>query len=154
MHTTQAGEHGERVPLRPASGRLAPFGGPAEIAERFAGADEAAVHLARRVRPQPAFDREQHRLVERGQALGRVARVDEHPAEGLQRLGFEIGRPQAPAELDDLACGRALASRSPPPWAVSASRSRSAPYSIDSGSSSSASAARAAASRRRSRAGP
>ena len=52
---------------------------------------------------KPAFDREEHRLVEGGQPLGRVAIVDEHPAERLERLGFEIGRPQTPTEIDDFA---------------------------------------------------
>ena len=60
--------------LRPAQRGLGPLGGAAEVAELLAGADQAAVHLAGRVRPEAALDREEHRLVEVAQPVGRAAR--------------------------------------------------------------------------------
>ena len=135
VHPADAREDGERVLLRPAHRGLGPLGGPVEVAELLAGADEAAVHLAGRVRAEPALDGEQHRLVEVAHALGDVALVDQHAALGLEGLGLEVGRPQRAAELDHLRRrAPAARSRSPAPCAVSASRSSSAPCSTHSGS--------------------
>ena len=64
MDPTDAGEDGEGVLLRPLPRRLGPLGGSAQIAQVLAGADQAAVHLAGRVRAQAALDGEQHGLVE------------------------------------------------------------------------------------------
>lgn len=91
-------------------GRVGPLGGAVEVAYLLARADEAAVHLARRVRTEAALDGEEHRLVQVAQPLGQVAFVDEDAADGLERLGLEVGRRQAPAQdegvIGDGACGR------------------------------------------------
>ena len=100
VHAADAGEDRERMPVGPAHRRLGPLGGAVVVAHVFAGADEAAVHLARRVRTEPALDREQHRLVEVAHALGDLALVDEHAPLRLQRLGLQVGRPQVAGERD------------------------------------------------------
>ena len=100
VHAADAGEDRERMPVGPAHRRFGPLGGAVVVAHVLAGADEAAVHLAGRVRTEPALDREQHRLVEVTHALGDVALVDEHAALRLQRLGLEVGRPQVAGERD------------------------------------------------------
>ena len=102
MNAAEAGEDRERVLLRPLHRRLGPLGRAVEVAELLARADEAAIHLAGRVRPEPAFDTEQHRFVEMRHPLSDIALVDEHPALRLQSLGFEVGRSQAPTERDHL----------------------------------------------------
>ena len=70
--------------------RLGPLRGAVEVAELLTGADQAAVHLARRVGPEAPLDREEHRLVEVGHPLGDLALIDQDPADGLERLGLEI----------------------------------------------------------------
>ena len=102
MHAAHAGEDGERVRLGPALGRLGPLGGPVVVAHVLAGPDQAAVHLAGRERPEAALDGEQHRLVEVAHALVDLALVDEDPPRGLQGLGLQVGRRQAPAEVEGL----------------------------------------------------
>ena len=102
VDAADAGEDGERVLLGPLHRRLGPLGGTRQVAELLAGPDEAAVHLAGRVRAQPALDREQHGLVEVPEPLGDLAPVDEDPTHGLQRLGLEVGRTERPAQPDRL----------------------------------------------------
>ncbi len=100
VHAADPGEDREGMLLRPAQRRLGPLGGAVEVADLLARADQAAVHLAGRVRPEAALDREEHRLVEMAHPLRDLALVDQDPAVGLQRLGLEVGRPEAPAERD------------------------------------------------------
>ncbi len=64
--------------------------GTVEVAELFTGADQAAVHLARRIGPQASLHREEHRLVEVRHPLGDLALIDQDSADGLERLGLEI----------------------------------------------------------------
>src|SRR3954471_2099254 len=92
VDATDPGEDGERVVLRPSRRRLRPLRSPAQITEVLTRADQAAVHLAGRVRIEPAFDGEQHGLVEVGQPSPRLARVDQYPSDRLKRLGLEIRR--------------------------------------------------------------
>ncbi|MFN8027800.1 MAG: hypothetical protein U0W40_16010 [Acidimicrobiia bacterium] len=90
VHTADPREDGERVLLRPLRGHLGPFRSAPEIADLLARADEAAVHLARGVRAEAAFDRGQHRLVDRRESAGRVAGVDQDAPDRLLRLGFLV----------------------------------------------------------------
>ena len=100
MDPADAREDGERVLLRPTHRGLGPLGGPVEVTELLAGADEAAVHLAGRVRAEATLDREEHRLVQVAHALRDLALVDQHAALGLEGFGFEVGGPQRASEVD------------------------------------------------------
>ena len=102
MHPAQPGEHGEGVALRPLRRCVGPLGGAAVVAELLAGADQAAVDLARRVRTEAALDCEEHRFVEVPEPFCRATFVHQYPTKGLQRLGLQIGHVQAPAEVDDI----------------------------------------------------
>ena len=85
-----AGEEGERVALGPTGRGVGPLGRPAEVAQLLAGADQAAVDLAGRVRTEPALDGGEHGLVEVAQALLGPALVDQqtYPASaGLRPRG-------------------------------------------------------------------
>ena len=101
MHPAQPREHGERVALGPARRRVRPLGHPPVVAELLAGADQAAVDLAGRVRPEPSLDCEQHRLVEVREPVLGAALVHEDSTDGLERFRFEVDGAQAPGELDD-----------------------------------------------------
>ena len=75
-----AREDRKRMLLRPCDGRLGPLGRPVEVAELLAGADQAAVHLARGVGQEAVFDGEEHRLVEVAEALRDLTPIDQDPA--------------------------------------------------------------------------
>ena len=127
---------------RPPCRRLGPLGGSAQVADVLAGADQAAVHLARRVRAEPALDGEEHGLVEVREPCLDLARVDEHAADRLQRLRLEVGDRSSRPSASARSASSTRRVEPPPPWASSASRSSSAPCSTHSGSSSSARRAR------------
>ena len=79
------------VLLGPGRRGVGPLGGPGEVAQILAGADEAAVHLAGRVGAEPTFEREQHGVVEAREPRLGLAVVDEQPSQGLQRFRLEVG---------------------------------------------------------------
>ena len=80
--------------------RLGPLGGAPVVADLLARADQAAVHLACRVRPEPPLDGQEHRFVELLETVARVAPIDEHASERLLGLGLEIGIAQPSSELE------------------------------------------------------
>ena len=98
VDAADAGKDGERVLLRPLHGRLGPLVSPVEVAELLAGADEAAVDLARGVRAEATLHGEEHRLVEVAETVGHLAPVDHDPAHRLEGL--------APRGRGTGACGR------------------------------------------------
>ena len=102
VHAADPREDGERVLLGPGQGGGGPFGRSVEVPEVLTGADEAAVHLAGRVRPEAALDGEEHRLVEVAHALRHLALVDEDPPRGLQRLRLEVGGAEPAGQRDHL----------------------------------------------------
>src|SRR5439155_9580323 len=92
----------KRMLLCPPSRGVSPLGRPTQIADVLARADQAAVHLAGRVRAQATFDGQEHGLVEMRESEPNPAGVDEHPADGLERFGLEVGRAEAAAECEGL----------------------------------------------------
>ena len=97
-----AGEDGERVALGPTGRGVGPLGRPAEVAQLLAGADQAAVDLAGRVRTEPALDGGEHGLVEVAQPLLGPALVDQQTTQRLLGTGLEVGAAQPASELDHL----------------------------------------------------
>jgi hypothetical protein len=90
MDPTDAREYGERMLCRPGHGGLGPLGRPAEVSQLLACADHAAINLPGRVRPEPAFDRQEHGFVQMGKAGLGLAGVEEDSAQGLEGLSVEI----------------------------------------------------------------
>ncbi len=86
--------------LGPSRGRLGPLSRTSVVADLLARADEAAVHLARRVGAEASLDREQHRFVELLEAVARVAAIDEDASERLLGFGLEVGAAQLERELE------------------------------------------------------
>src|SRR5207247_1409026 len=86
VYAAYAREDRERMLVGPAHRRLGPLRRAVVVADLFARTDEAAVHLAGRVRPEPALDREQHRVVEVAHPYRDVALVDQRPPLPLQRV--------------------------------------------------------------------
>ncbi len=102
-------EHRVRMTFGPTRGRLGPLSGAPVVTHLLAGADQAAVHLAGGIGPEPAFHREEHGLVELFESLARLATVDQDATERLLGLGLEVRVAQTPTELEgDLHMGGRL----------------------------------------------
>ena len=130
---TRRGRRASGWRFGPPRRRLGPLGGAAVVAELLARADQAAVHLAGRVRPEPPLDREEHRLVEVPEPVARVALVDRARVRALAGPRPRGRRAQPPAELER-AVRRA---RSPPRARPARARprprgGRGSPYSAHS----------------------
>ena len=100
MHATQPRVEGRRLADRPVAPYLCPFRGALQVAELIARRDEAAVELAEDERPESSFGGEQHCLVEEREAVGGLAEADEDPSPTLERLGFDVCVPKAPADVE------------------------------------------------------
>ena len=128
------GKTRERMALGPPGRRVGPLGRPPEVAELLARADQAAVHLAGRVRTEPALDGGEHGLVEvaRAPRCG-SALVDQHASERSagprpRGRGCAAG---VRARSSPCACTVATSS-SPRPCMTSTSRRTRLPYSAHS----------------------
>ena len=138
VHAADAGEDGERVLLGPALRRLGPLGGAVESPS----SSQAPIRLQYTLpveygprRPSTAKSIASSRWP---MPVGDVALVDQDAAR-WSAAPRPRGRPTAarrPRSSGLAWPARARASSSPAPWAVSASRSRRAPYATHSGSPS------------------
>ncbi len=101
MHAAHPREEDRvRMTFGPPRGRLGPLSRTSVVADLLARADEAAVHLARRIGAQPSLDREQHGFVELLEAVARAAAIDQDASERLLGLGLEVGAAQLERELE------------------------------------------------------